>query len=95
MPRKSTQVTLICTVCNTEYKKPASKAEKSKFCSKACKDKKSVQYSIAQCLCCKKEFKSKRGKTYCSRACYLKKNKKERVNLKCEYCGIECALQLL
>ena len=87
MPRKSTQVTLTCTVCNTEYKKPASKAEKSKFCSKACKDKKSAQYSIVQCLCCKKDFKSKRGKKYCSRECYIKVNKKERIDLKCDYCG--------
>jgi len=89
MSRKSTQVTLICTVCGTEYKKPASKAEKSKFCSKTCKDKNSAKYSTINCLCCKKEFKSKRGKKYCSRECYIKVNKKERIDLKCDYCGID------
>ena len=87
MSRVSRQVTLTCTQCNEEYKKPISKAEKSKFCTKSCKDKSYAQYKIANCLCCKKDFKAKRGKKYCSRECYLKINKQERIDLKCDYCG--------
>ena len=89
MPRTSTQVTLICECCKKEYKKPASRAKTSKYCSKECKNKSSTKYELKKCEVCGIEFKSKRGKTYCSRACYLKKNKKERVTLKCEYCGID------
>ena len=87
MPRKSTQVTLICTNCACEYKKLASRAEKSKFCSKLCKDKKSIQYKIEKCVSCQEEFKSKRGKKYCSRDCYIKEHKHERMDLTCDYCG--------
>ena len=89
MSKTSTQVTLICECCKKEYKKPASRAKTSKYCSKECKNKSSAKYEIKQCEVCGIEFKSKRGKTYCARACYLKKNKKERVTLKCEYCGID------
>ena len=89
MPRISTQVTLVCETCKTEYKKPQSRAKTSKYCSKECKNKASAKYEIKKCEVCGIEFKSKRGKTYCSRECYLKKNKRERVTLKCEYCGIE------
>ena len=89
MPRTSTQVTLICESCNVEYKKPASRAKTSKFCSRECKNKSSIKYELKNCEVCKNEFKSKRGKTYCSRECYLKKNKLERVDLKCDYCGTD------
>ena len=89
MPRTSTQVALICESCNVEYKKPASRAKTSKFCSRDCKNKSSIKYELKNCEVCKNEFKSKRGKTYCSRKCYLKKNKLERVDLKCDYCGTD------
>ncbi len=89
MPKTSTQVTLICDCCKKEYKKPVSRAKTSKFCSKECKNKSSIKYSIKKCEVCGTDFKSKRGKTYCSRECYLKKNKRERVNLKCDYCGVD------
>ena len=39
MPRKSTQVTLVCEYCKSEYKKPLSRAKSSKYCSKECKNK--------------------------------------------------------
>jgi len=87
MVRQSSKVTLICTSCNSEYTKPASKAEKSKFCSKPCKDKSSAKYTLQECLSCKKEFKSKRGKKYCARECYINENKQERMTLTCDYCG--------
>lgn len=84
----SRSVLLECTVCKKEYRKPKSRALKSKFCSKECKDKSSTKYEISNCISCKKPFKAKRGKKFCSRDCYLKETKKERVDLKCEYCGI-------
>jgi hypothetical protein len=87
MARQSSKVTLICTSCNSEYTKPASRAEKSKFCSKPCKDKASAKYTLQECLSCKKEFKSKRGKKYCARECYINENKHERITLTCDYCG--------
>lgn len=87
MPRVSTQVTLVCESCTSEYKKPKSRANTSKFCSKECKNKSSIKYEIKSCEVCKSDFKSKRGKIFCSRECYLKKNKLERVDLKCDYCG--------
>ena len=89
MPRTSTQVKLVCETCNSEYTKPASRAKTSKFCSRECKNNASAKYDIKKCEVCSIEFKAKRGKTYCSRACYLKKNKRERVDLKCEYCGVD------
>lgn len=89
MPRISTQITLVCECCGIEYKKPASRAKTSKYCSKECKNKSSTKYQLKKCEVCGAEFKSRRGKTFCSRACYLKKNKLERVDLKCDYCGID------
>lgn len=89
MPRKSSQVTLTCTTCQVEYKKPLSRANKSKFCSKLCKDMFSSKYEIKNCLSCKKEFKSKKGSKYCERSCYLKENKLERVKLNCDYCDVD------
>ena len=87
MPRKSSQVTLTCIECGKEYKKPLSRSKTSKFCSRECKDKSSSKYKIKKCLNCNISFKAKRGKIYCSRKCYLEKNKIERVNLTCNFCG--------
>jgi len=85
----SRSVILECTVCKKEYSKPKSRAEKSKFCSKSCKDKSSTKYKISKCIACEEKFQAKRGKKFCSRECYLKETKKERVDLKCEYCAVE------
>lgn len=87
MPRKSNKVLLTCTSCNIEYTKVASKAAKSKFCSKQCKDKTSTKYSLRKCLSCKEEFRPNRESKYCSRTCYIADNKIERVTLNCNYCG--------
>ena len=83
------KITLICENCSVEYVKPSSRAKTSKFCSKVCKDKSCKKYEIKNCTSCKTSFKAKRGKTFCSRTCYLKETKKERVDLKCEYCGVD------
>lgn len=87
MSRKSNQVELVCEVCSVKYKKSASKALKSKFCSKECKDKASIKYELKKCLSCEKDFKAKRSSKYCQRSCYLKENKLERVTLNCKYCS--------
>ena len=87
MPRKSNQVELVCQECKIIYKKPASRASSSKFCSKACKDKNSAKYIYKNCLSCNNKFKAKRDKKYCSRECYLKENRHERIDLNCNFCG--------
>jgi hypothetical protein len=87
MARESKKVDLICEGCKKTYQKPPSRAKNSKFCNKACKDKSSSKFTIEKCLTCKQEFKSSRGKKYCTRKCYMDDNKKERVSLKCENCG--------
>ena len=88
MPRKSNSVTLICKNCGIEYKKPQSKAANSKFCSKKCKDEHTSQYEEKACLNCGTIFKSRRGKKYCKRECYLEHNMLERVDLTCDFCGV-------
>lgn len=82
-------INLKCQACSEEYKLPLSKAKNSKFCSKSCKDSTSKKYIIENCESCNSKFKSKRGSKYCSRDCYLKENKKARVKLSCDYCGVE------
>ena len=87
MPRTSNSVTLTCSFCKEEYKKPKSRSKNSKFCSKECKDKSTAKYEEKPCLSCKKIFKAKRGKKYCSRECYLEQNMLERITLNCNFCG--------
>ena len=88
MARKSKKVKLNCQQCGKEYFMPPSKAEKSKFCSRVCKDKNSIKHnSKANCLNCNKEFVVKKEKKYCSRECYLAKNKKPRIDLTCKFCA--------
>jgi len=88
MGRKSKRVNLTCTKCNTVYDLPPSKAEKSKFCSRMCKDENSIIHKTkAACLSCEKEFVVKKQKKYCTRECYLRENKKPRIDLKCDFCG--------
>jgi len=89
MPRKSSQVTLVCNGCQLEYQKPLSRSKTSKFCSKACKDNSSKLYTLEKCLACEKEFKAKRSKKFCSRSCYISATKLERIDLTCDYCGSE------
>ena len=88
MPRKSNQVTLTCQHCKKQYKLPPSKASKSKFCSKECKDQHGMIYKEKRkCEGCDKEIRAIKGKRFCSRTCYTKIVKKERVTLKCSQCG--------
>ena len=87
MPRVSNSVTLVCNHCKKEYKKPKSRAEKSKFCSKACKDAASKKKVKKNCLSCNCVFETTTSKKYCTRACYLKDNKLERIDLKCNFYG--------
>lgn len=90
MGRISKQILLNCTQCNKEYSMAPSKATNSKFCNRACKDKNStIHNSQANCLCCNESFIVKKGKKYCTRACYLKQNKKPRIDLTCDFCGKE------
>lgn len=89
MSRESKKIDLICQECGVTYQKTPSKAKNSKFCSKSCKDKSTSKHKTKQCLSCKKEFKSTRGKKYCSRKCYMDDNKKKRVSLTCDNCGIK------
>lgn len=90
MGRKSSQINLNCNQCKNEYSMPPSKAGKSKFCSRTCKDKNStIHNEKADCLHCKKNFTVKKGKKYCTRECYLKENKKPRIDLTCNLCGKE------
>jgi hypothetical protein len=87
MGRKSNKILLKCQNCKKEYKIAPSKAKNSKFCSKACMDDARDVKVYYKCKVCSKEFKSGRPKTYCSRVCYEKDVKKERVDLKCHSCG--------
>ena len=89
MPRKSNSVVLVCEQCKKEYKKPLSKAKGSRFCTKVCKDNFTSKQEEKHCLNCNKIFKSKRGKKYCSRSCYLSHNMLERVSLNCGFCAKE------
>lgn len=89
MPRKSNLVTLTCVSCNIQYQKPPSKAKNSKFCGKTCKDSFNSKHVNKACLSCKNEFKSKKGSKFCSRVCYMKETKLERVSLTCDFCGKE------
>lgn len=81
-------VTLICEKCNLEYKRPESRIKSSKYCSKSCKDLSKNNSIVSSCDNCNKSFNSKRGIKFCSRECYLLKTKTERVQLNCNYCGI-------
>ena len=87
MGRKSNKVLLKCVQCGEEYRMPPSKAKNSKYCSKTCMDNARSFKEEYSCKVCKKKFKAGRAKTYCSRACYEKDVKKERVDLKCQTCG--------
>tara|TARA_B100000427_G_scaffold309569_1_gene298697 strand:+ start:1403 stop:2173 length:771 start_codon:yes stop_codon:yes gene_type:complete len=89
MGRKSNKVVLVCQHCKKEYKIAPSKAKNSKYCSKKCMDDARDVKATYKCKVCGKEFKSGRPKTYCSRACYEKDVKKERVKLNCQSCGKE------
>ena len=89
MPRKSNLVTLTCENCNIQYQKPPSKAKNSKFCGKSCKDAFNSKYEIKKCLSCKSDFKSKKGAKFCSRECYMKETKLDRITLTCDFCGKE------
>lgn len=55
-----------CTVCNKEYYISGYRAEKSKFCSKACWEQRRV---LNKCEYCGNDIKSYHGKKYCSRKC--------------------------
>lgn len=87
MQKKSNTVSLVCLKCNKEYAKHKSKASNSKFCTKKCKDDHTSQHEEKACLNCNVIFKSKRGKKYCKRECYLQFNTHDRVDLNCNFCG--------
>ena len=88
MPRISKKVKLVCEQCKSEYFLPPSKSKNSRFCSRKCKDEnKTIHKEKSNCLHCQKEFTVKRGKKYCSRDCYIKANKKPRIDLNCNFCG--------
>jgi len=80
---------LICQTCNSEYSLPPSKAKNSKYCSRNCKTiGLTKEKQEITCKCCKKSFTSRKSKEYCSKECYIKEVKINRIDLKCENCGI-------
>ena len=88
MARKSNKINLTCENCSITYLMPPSKASKSKFCSRVCKDQfNTIHNTVANCLSCNDEFVVKQQKKYCSRDCYITKNKKKRITLTCECCN--------
>lgn len=88
MGRKIEKVQLVCEQCKIEYCLPPSKASRSKFCTRECKDEYNTIYrEKTNCLTCNKEFVKRKSKKYCNRECYLQDNKKPRIDLKCEFCA--------
>ena len=86
-------IVLKCQMCGEEYKKPASKAARSKYCSSICRNRginesKKIPTVEKECSMCKSIFSMKEteDKKYCSDSCYRKDITKERVELKCPVC---------
>ena len=87
MARKTNKLELKCQNCDKTYYLPPSKASRSKFCGRACKDENSTIHNTkANCLHCKKEFVVKKGKKYCARTCYMAANKKPRISRNMSIC---------
>lgn len=59
----------ICTICSKKYYVVASRAERSKHCSRECWNKRRV---LKTCQHCKNKITSYYGKKYCSRECAFK-----------------------
>ena len=77
-----------CTVCNSEYTIPKSKAARSKFCSKECKVVAQKTRAIKEYTCkgCNTLFESNSKRTYCCKSCYINSTKRKRIELSCDFC---------
>ena len=70
------RVCLICKHCGKDYQVPAWRAEKSKFCSKACYDNNQTTAEKKEIICqqCSVKFESKKDHgvwpKFCSRECF-------------------------
>lgn len=88
MSRPNCKISLKCEYCKSEYQLPKSKAENSKFCSKACKDN-STKSERVECVCkvCNQTFFARNKQEYCSKEHYYDDVKLKRILLKCSFCN--------
>lgn len=62
---------VICQQCGRMFEVRPCKAQKAKYCSKACKDKAAHTRPRIKCKCCGSEFISRSNKQkYCSNICF-------------------------
>lgn len=83
------QVTLRCETCDGEFAVPQVRAEKAKYCSRACDHIAKVKRVDRICAVCGNVYQCKPSSRthHCSRACGNVSTSKPKIQIGCQHCG--------